>query len=274
MIIDSHVHFWNFDPVRDAWITDDMKVIQRDLLPADIEPVLMRNKVSGCIAVQAGQSYTETDFLLALAKNNAFIKGVVGWADFKSVDINERLSGYTGEVKLKGFRHISEGESAGFLIQPDFLSGLKTLHDHGYTYDILIQQHQLQEAIALVDALPHQPFVLDHCGKPNLKQNDIAGWKEHIKIIAQNTNVHCKMSGLLTQCHWQDWNAKEIHDCLDVVFNSFGPGRVLFGSDWPVMLLAGNYGQWLQLVTAYTKQFSTEEKQMIFSKNAERFYKL
>lgn len=274
MIIDSHVHFWNFNPVRDAWITEDMNIIRSDFLPQDVAPVLQEHSVSGCIAVQADQSDIETQFLLGLAEQNPFIKGVVGWIDLKSKNIEEQLNAYSNQKKLKGFRHISEGEATGFLVQQDFISGLKALHAQGYTYDVLIKQHQLQEAIKMTETLPDLPFILDHCAKPNLKSNDISAWKGHIKIIAQNPNVHCKLSGLLTQGNWQNQNEKEIFNCLDVVFESFGSSRILYGSDWPVMLLAGNYSNWLHLITKYTNQFTAAEKIMIFFKNAERFYKL
>ena len=274
MIVDAHVHFWNFDPVRDSWINNAMEVIRRDFLPEDLEPVLEEYEVSGCVAVQADQSEAETAFLLALAEESPIIKGVVGWIDLKSPDIEERLAGYLNEKKLKGFRHISEGEADGFLIQNDFVKGIKALQKHGYTYDILIKDHQLQEAIGLVDKVPGQVFILDHCAKPAIRTNNLAAWKKDIKIIAQNPNVHCKLSGLLTECNWNDWNEKDIFNCFDIVFDCFGTSRVLYASDWPVMLLAGNYGHWLGLVTKYTDRFAPEAIKMIFSQNTHRSYNL
>ncbi|WP_020215035.1 amidohydrolase family protein [Flavobacterium rivuli] len=274
MIIDSHVHFWNFDPLRDTWITEDMKVISRDFLPGDVEPIFKENAVSGCIAVQADQSASETQFLLKLAGQNPFIKGVVGWIDLKNLHIEDELINYSAYKKLKGFRHISEGEGTGFLVQEDIINGLKALQKYNYTYDILIKQHQLKEAITLTETLPEMTFILDHCAKPDLKQDDCTSWKSHIKIISQNPNVYCKLSGLLTQCDWNNWNEKEIFNCLDVVFENFGSSRILFGSDWPVMLLAGNYSQWLDLIKKYTNQFTQIDKENIFCKNAEHFYKL
>jgi len=274
MIIDSHVHFWNYDRVRDSWITEDMNVIRRDFLPEDIAHILARNEVSGCIAVQADQSETETQFLLNLTDKNNFIKGVVGWADLKNQEIERQLEDYSGIKKLKGFRHISEGETEGFLVQRAFINGVKALHQYGFTYDILIKQHQLSEAIDLVDKVPGQPFVLDHCGKPDIKGNNILGWAENIKVIAQNPDVYCKLSGLLTQCHWQNWGEKEIFNCLDIIFDNFSERRVLFGSDWPVMLLSGSYTQWLDLIKKYTSDFPEKHKENIFGGNASRFYNL
>lgn len=274
MIIDAHVHFWNFDPVRDSWITERMEVIRRDFLPADLAPLLTANGVKGCVAVQADQSEQETNFLLALANQDDFIKGVVGWIDFNSPDINQKLEALSHHQKLKGFRHIAEGEATGFLVQDSFVNGIKSLKKHNYTYDVLIKHHQLQEAITLIDRVPNQPFVLDHCAKPDLTQSNLAEWQGHIKILAQNPNVYCKLSGLLTLCNWDNWKESDIFNCLDVVFDNFGTERVLFASDWPVMLLAGDYAKWLQLIKKYTERFTIPEKEMIFSKNTERYYKL
>jgi len=274
MIIDSHVHFWKFDPIRDAWITNDMAVIRRDFYPQDIHPELIANKVDGCIAIQADQSDAETEFLLALAEENPFIKGVVGWTDLKNEDIEKQLEDYSPFNKIKGFRHVCEGLPEGFLVDDTFVNGIKALQKHGYTYDILIRQHQLTEAIALIDKVPEQKFILDHCGKPDLKANQISGWEEHIKVIAQNPHVYCKLSGLLTQSHWHNCNEKDIFNCLDTIFENFGTSRVLFGSDWPVMLLAGNYTQWLTMIQKYTARFPAEAQSNIFSGNAVRFYNL
>lgn len=274
MIIDSHVHFWNYDAVKDAWITDDMDVIRRDFSPADVQTVFTENNVDGCVAIQADQSDTETKFLLTLAEENPFIKGVVGWVNLSAADISQQLEGYSGIAKLKGFRHISEGAADGSLLTDAFINGIKSLREYGYTYDILIRQHQLAEAIKLVNTVPNQPFIIDHCGKPDIKTDNLSGWKENITILAQNQNVYCKLSGLLTQCHWHNWAEADIYKCLDIVFENFGTGRILFGSDWPVMLLAGQYDQWIALIKKYTAQFSAAEQESIFGGNAVRFYNL
>lgn len=274
MILDSHVHFWKFDPIRDSWITKDMNVIQKDFFPPDLEPLLAENGVSGCIAVQADQSETETDFLLALAEENSFIKGVVGWIDLRRPDIDQKLESYSAIKSLKGFRQIAEGEAPGFLVGDDFVRGVQALKKQEYTYDILIKHHQLQEAIILTDKVPGQAFVIDHCAKPELTKSDTTAWANQIKVLAQNPDVYCKLSGLLTQCNWQNRDEKAIFNCLDLIFEHFGTGRVMFGSDWPVMLLAGNYNHWIELVTKYTGGFTPEEKEHIFFKNTACFYNL
>ncbi|WP_262147628.1 amidohydrolase family protein [Chryseobacterium foetidum] len=274
MIIDSHVHFWKFDPVRDSWITDEMNAIQKDFLPEDFSFYLNENQVDGCVAVQASQSDEETDFLLNLAKENTFIKGVVGWIDLASDHIEELLENYQSEKLIKGFRHVAEGEDLGFLLKENVLNGISKLHQFDYTFDILLRQNQLTDAVRLSEKLPEQPFILDHCGKPDLRTNDLKDWKQNITELAQNPNVYCKISGLLTQGNWKLIDEKSIFEVLDFVFAKFGIQRLVFGSDWPVMLLGGNYALWMELISKYLQQFSNKEQEQFFSGNAEQFYKL
>ncbi|MCX8530962.1 amidohydrolase family protein [Chryseobacterium luquanense] len=274
MIIDSHVHFWNFNPVRDAWITEEMTAIRRDFLPEDFSLLLKENQVDGCVAVQADQSDDETTFLLDLAKKNPMIKGVVGWIDLASDKLEESIENYQSEKLIKGFRHVAEGEDMGFLLQKKILKGISTLHQFNYTFDILLRQDQLSDAVKLSEKLLEQPFILDHCGKPDLKTNELKDWKENISELAQNPNVYCKVSGLLTQGNWNLADEKSIFEIFDFAFLKFGIKRLVFGSDWPVMLLGGNYALWLELISKYLEQFSIEEQEFFFSGNAVEFYKL
>lgn len=273
-MIDSHQHFWQYDPVKDAWITDEMGVIKRSFMPADLELVLKDNGVQGCIAVQADQSEAETNFLLKLAQQNSFIKGVVGWVDLLNPNLDERLQHFSQFKQLKGWRHLIQAEPEGFMLQADFLNGIKTLTAFGYTYDLLIKQQQLPEAIQMVTTCTNQAFVIDHCAKPAIKNKDMANWKSHIQNIAQHPNVYCKLSGLLTEADWKHWDEQQLYKYLDVVVESFGTARLMFGSDWPVLLLAGSYGQWKNLLQRYAQQFSPQEQQQLFNDNALRFYKL
>ncbi|UFH32223.1 amidohydrolase family protein [Chryseobacterium sp. C-71] len=276
MIIDSHVHFWKFDPVRDAWISNEMAAIQKDFLPEDFSFYLNENRIDGCVAVQASQSDEETDFLVNLAKENPFIKGVVGWIDLTltSDKLEQSLQNYQFEKLIKGFRHIAEGEEIGFLLQKNVLNGISALHKYNYTYDILLRQDQLLDAVKLSEKLPDQPFILDHCGKPDLKTNDLKEWKSNISELAKNHNIYCKISGLLTQGNWNNINEKSIFEILDFIFSQFGIKRLVFGSDWPVILLGGNYALWVELISKYVSQFSKEEQELFFSGNAVKFYKL
>lgn len=274
MIIDSHVHFWKFDPIRDAWITKDMHGIRKNFLPEDLSLHLEESQVDGCVAVQADQSDEETVFLVNLAKENPLIKGVVGWIDLTSEKLEELLQNYQSKKLIKGFRHIAEGEEIGFLLQENVLNGISKLHQFNYTFDILLRQHQLLDAIKLSEKLPDQAFILDHCGKPDLQTNDLKDWKSNISELAKNPHIYCKVSGLLTQGNWNIINKKSIFETLDFIFSKFGIHRVTFGSDWPVMLLGGNYALWLELISQYVSQFSKEEQQLFFSGNAQVFYKL
>ncbi|WP_116787989.1 amidohydrolase family protein [Flavobacterium psychrotrophum] len=274
MIIDAHVHFWHYDAVKNDWITDDMKVIQKDFLPADASAVLAQNGVDGCIAVQSTQSDAETDFLLELAAENTQVKGVVGWINLADPDILEVLEGYKTEKKLKGLRHVAQGEPRGFLLRDEIVTGIKQVGLNGYTYDILIYDHQLEDAIQLTEKLSGQPFILNHCGKPALRSGAIKNWKSGIKELATNPDVSCKISGLLTEDKWHNCNEKQLSECFDTIFENFGTSRILFGSDWPVVNVAGTYTQWMGFVKQYISQCTTAQQQDILGNNAARIYNL
>lgn len=272
MVIDTHVHFWKYDKKRDAWITDEMKVLQQDYLPMQLASTLKRNGVDACIAVQADQSELETHFLVELAKTHDIIKGVVGWVDLRSDDIEDRLRYFSQYPIIKGWRHVVQGEPDDFLLGKKFQSGIAALQQYGYTYDILIYPRQLKAALEFVSVFPDQPFVIDHCAKPEIRHSKIDEWKAQIKDMAQHPNVYCKLSGLLTEAKWKSWSAGDFYPYLDAVVEAFGTQRVLFGSDWPVILLAGSYVQWKSLLQKYFEQFSEEERENVFGANAARFY--
>ncbi|WP_299396846.1 amidohydrolase family protein [uncultured Gelidibacter sp.] len=274
MKIDAHQHFWCFNPQRDAWITDDMAVLQRDFLPEDLQPLLQQHQFDGCVAVQADTSEKETEFLLNLAEKHPFIKGVVGWLDLGSDAIDERLEHFSTHKNLKGLRHIVQAEPDGYMLRKDFQRGISKLEQHNLTYDILIFPHQLEEAIALVNTFPNQKFILDHCAKPYIKDGKIKTWKRHIETLSGFENVACKVSGLTTEADWKHWNNTIIHPYLDVVFNAFGTKRTLFGSDWPVSVLAGTYAETVGLIEQYIAQFTETEQQHIMGLNAKTWYHL
>lgn len=272
--IDSHQHFWIFDPVRDSWIDESMQRIQRDFLPEDLFQVLEKNQFEGCVAVQADQTETQTHFLLNLAKQNDFIKGVVGWVDLLDKNISERLEFFSNEKKLKGFRHVVQGEADDFMLRPDFRNGIEALKAFDYTYDILIFHRQLPAAIDLANRFPNQAFVLDHIAKPDIKSGDIQSWKKNIAELAKAENVMCKISGMVTEANWKTWTADDLKPYLDVVFENFTPNRLLFGSDWPVCLVASEYDLVVKTLEDYMGQLPIEQQEMIWSGNAKKFYKL
>lgn len=276
MLIDSHQHFWKFDAQRDAWITEDMQVIRRDFLADELHHTLRENGIDGCVAVQADQSEAETAFLHSLAEENDFIKGVVGWVDLRSKTLPGRLDHYRRHcLRIKGFRHIVQGEpDDDFLLQNDFCEGVTALKDFGYTYDILIYPKQLPAALKFVERFPDQPFVIDHLAKPFIKDGKRDPWAAQMREIAKNGNVYCKVSGMVTEADWKGWKPDDFKPYLDVVFEAFGPDRLMFGSDWPVCLVSASYAQVKGLVTDYLSGFSEKERQAVMGGNATAFYNL
>jgi L-fuconolactonase len=275
MRIDSHQHFWKFDPVRDSWITDDMKVIQKDFFPRDLQAVLRKNKFDGSVVVQSEQSENENKFQLKNAEENDFIKGVVGWIDLQGWDIEERLIYYSSFKKMKGFRHVLQGESdRSFMLKPAFMNGISKLEKFDFTYDILIYADQLKYLPEFVGAFMNQRFVIDHLAKPGIKNKEINEWKNEIKKIARFENVYCKISGMVTETDWKSWRQEDFIPYLDVVIEAFGPHRIMYGSDWPVCLVAASYEHVLGIVEEYFSSFSEAEQELFFGKNAIQFYNL
>lgn len=275
MRIDAHQHFWKFDPVRDSWIDDSMKVIQRDFLPDDLEPVLLKNGFDGCVSVQSDQSPAENMFHLQLADQFGFIKGIVGWVDFQAADIEDQLSAYRKFGKLKGFRHVLQGEKQrDFMLRPAFKRGISHLQRFGYTYDVLIFPDQLAYVLEFVRSFPDQPFVVDHLAKPYIKRGEIVQWRKDITQLAQFNHVYCKVSGMVTEADWSSWRPGDFKPYLDAVTEGFGTERIIFGSDWPVCLVAAGYENVVDIPAQYYSSFSKDEQQAIFGENAKRFYNL
>jgi L-fuconolactonase len=272
--IDSHQHFWKFDPIRDGWIDHSMQKIQKDFLPEDLLPLLRENKFSSCVAVQASQSETETDFLLDLASKNDFIKGVVGWVDLLDENIAERLNHFSSHDKLKGFRHVVQGERDDFMLRKDFRNGIGALKQFKYTYDVLVFHRQLPAVIDLVNSFPDQAFVLDHIAKPDIKLGNILSWKKNIEELAKAENVMCKISGMVTEADWNNWKSDDLKPYLDVIFENFTAKNLMFGSDWPVCNLAADYTKVVGIVEDYIKPLSIQDQNQIWYKNAESFYNL
>jgi L-fuconolactonase len=271
--IDSHQHFWQYNPQKHDWITDDMKVIQRDFLPSDLLPILQKNNIDGCISIQADQTEDETDFLLELSDNHDFIKGIVGWVDLRADNIYERLEHYSQFKKLKGFRHIVQGENdTEFMLRPKFKNGITALALYDFTYDILIYHYQLEQAIQFVKLFPNQKFVLDHLGKPDIKSGEYALWQTNIKKLALHQNVFCKISGMITEGEWNDWKPSDFKVYLDTIVKTFGTDRLMYGSDFPVCTLAATYEAQLNIITVYFSTFTNLEKKKIMGDNASKFY--
>jgi L-fuconolactonase len=273
--IDAHHHLWNYDAVRDAWITEEMGVIRRDFTAEELFGVLTENGVSGSVVVQADTSEEETAFLVDIAGRHDFIKGVVGWVDLSDERVEERLAFYRRTApQVKGFRHIVQAEPDRFLDGEAFRRGVSRLRGYGYTYDILVYPRQLEATLRFVDRFADQPFVLDHLAKPDIRGGKMAPWEGLIRELATRPNVYCKVSGMITEADWAGWTGRDLTPYLDVVFEAFGTGRLMFGSDWPVCLVAGDYRRVKGAVTGYLEAFPAAERQAVMSGNAARFYGL
>mgnify|MGYP000707402700 FL=1 len=275
MVIDSHQHFWKYEPVKHSWIDDDMSVIRKNFLPSDLAKVYQENSIDGCVAVQADQTLEETDFLIDLASINNFIKGIVGWVDLRAENIENVLEKYSTDKIVKGFRHVVQGEADhNFLLRPNFSRGISLLEKHNFTYDILVFPHQLGSVLEFVKKFPHQKFVIDHIAKPYIKDGYFEGWATMVTAIGKHENVSCKMSGMVTEADFNTWTPEQIHPYMDTALEAFGSKRILFGSDWPVCLVAGNYSKIKKLTTDFISQLSQIEQNSIMGNNAIEFYNL
>lgn len=272
MRLDSHQHFWVYDEAHYPWIPKG-SALHRDWLPNDLAPLLASAGMDGCIAVQARQTLEESRWLLTLADHSPLIKAVVGWIELRSERVEEELAELAADARFRGVRHIAQDEPDDrFLLRPDVLRGIGKLAQFGLTYDILVYPRQLPAAIELAAKFPSQPFVLDHLAKPLIKTGTMEPWRTQIRELAKAPNVMCKASGMITEADHQSWRDEDLRPYLDVAFEAFGPGRMMFGSDWPVCLLAGRYERVFGVVDAYTRQLGETERTAFFGGNAARFY--
>jgi L-fuconolactonase len=275
MKIDAHHHFWKYDPAEYGWINDSMAVIRRDFLPPDLQTETGAVGIDGVVSVQARQTLEETQWLLDLAEGDDFIKGVVGWVPLRSADVANQLSKLSKRPKLKGIRHIVQDEpDDNFILSNDFNAGVRALADFGLTYDILIYERHLPQAIQFVDRHPQQVFILDHLAKPRVKEHQVEPWRTNIRHLAERENVFCKISGLVTEADWHEWTVAQLEVYLGTVLDAFGPRRVMFGSDWPVCLLASTYRAWYEIVSGFCARLSAAEQARVFGETAIEAYRL
>jgi len=254
-------------------MTSDMEVLRRDYLPDELEPLLKAIGFDGTIAVQARQMLEETEWLLKLADERDFIKGVVGWVDLRSPELHGQLERYAKHPKLAGVRHVLHDEPDDrFMLLPEFRRGIAQLREFGLTYDLLLFPKHLPIAVELVAEFPSQPFVLDHIAKPVIREGQLSPWREDLMRLAQFPNVLCKLSGMVTEAKWKQWRPEDFHRYLDIVVEAFGADRVMTGSDWPVCTLSGDYVSTMNLVIDYVRQFPAEVREGILGGNCARFY--
>jgi L-fuconolactonase len=275
MRIDAHHHFWKFVPAEYGWISEVMSALQMDFLPADLKQELDRAAIDGAVSVQARQTVQETEWLLDLAEEHDFIKGVVGWVPLASSDVRETLDVFQERPKLKGVRHVVQDEpDPEFILRDDFNGGISALADYRLVYDILIYERHLPQTIQFVDRHPNQRFVLDHLAKPRAKERALEPWRTNIQRLAQRENVFCKLSGLVTEADWQGWTYEQLSVYLETATEAFGPKRLMLGSDWPVCLLAASYAKWYEVITQFCSRLSLDEQNRIYGGTAIQAYGL
>ena len=274
-MIDSHQHFWQVGRFDYPWMTSDLGVLYRDYLPNDLAPILERNGVNQTVLVQASNSVAESRWLLDLADANSFIAGIVGWVDLKSVEIDAQLDELCAHPKFKGVRHLVESEpDDDWLVQPAVLSGLKKLSERRLSYDLLVHTRHLRYVPQVVERCPDLALVIDHMAKPPIARNDIEAWAEALKPVARYPNIHCKLSGLVTEANWSSWQTNDLRPYVEYALELFGADRMIFGSDYPVCLLAASYERVLGSFQELLEGLGESDRDKIFSKNAARFYRL
>ena len=275
MRIDAHQHFWAYTRQEYPWIGPGMEALAKDRLPSDLLPLIEANGFDGTVAVQARQCLEETSALLKMAGEAPFIKGVVGWVDLQSDKVEEQLERFSDNPLLVGVRHVVQDEpDDNFVLRSEFLNGIGSLSGRNLAYDILVFPHQLPATIEMVSKFPEQVFVLDHMGKPLIKEGRLSPWQSDIRRLASFENVSCKISGMVTEADWQTWEPADFDVYMEVVLEAFGPRRLMLGSDWPVCTLAGQYGSVMDISVNFIKQLSEEEQVDILEKNPVSIYGL
>ena len=275
MRIDSHHHFWQYDPIEYSWMNEKMGILKQNYAPNHLLEEITKSGIDGVISVQASQSIKETDDLLFHAQKHDFIKGVVGWFPLAELKVGTILERYAANPWLKGVRHVVQDETDDrFILGEDFNRGISLLKDFDLVYDILIYERQLSASIEFVDQHPELIFVLDHIAKPKIIDEIFEPWATQMKDLSKRSNVYCKLSGMATEADWQNWSAEDLHPYMEIALECFGPGRIMFGSDWPVARLAIEYAQWVEICRTFISKLSTDEQKNIEGGTAIKVYKL
>ena len=273
--IDAHHHLWRYRAEEFGWIDESMAMLQRNFLPADLICEMAAADVDGTVAVQARQTLEETRWLLHQAEDCAAIRGVVGWAPIAGEEFPGVMEEFEDRAKLKGLRHVIHDErDANYILREDFNAGIRAMQGSGLVYDILIFAQHLPQTIEFVDAYPEQVFVLDHMAKPMIRDGITAPWAEQMRELGRRENTWCKLSGMVTEADWSAWDDASLKPYLDTAVEAFGPARLMVGSDWPVCLVASEYGRWFEVLRRYFSGFSEDERRLIFGGNACSVYRL
>lgn len=275
MLIDAHHHLWKYNDHDYAWMTGDLSALRRDYMVKDLEEATRGLDVQGTIAVQARQTIAETEWLLDMANQHSSVLAVVGWVPLLAPDVSATLERFTPNPKFRGVRHVIQDEPDDrFILRDDFNRGVGRLKELGLVYDVLIYERHLPQAIEFVDRHPEQVFVVDHVAKPGINEGVLSPWREQITELARRENVYCKVSGMATEADWKHWAAEDLRPYFDVVLAAFGPRRLMFGSDWPVLTVAGTYNRWLDVFSSFIAQLSPDERERVSAGTAREAYHL
>ncbi len=275
MRIDAHQHFWRYSAAEYPWIGPGMERLARDFLPADLAPLLEAGGIAGTVAVQARQSLEETRWLLELADGHGFIRGVVGWVDLRSTHVADQLARFAGHPRFVGVRHVVQDEAdPRFLLGEAFLHGLARVAEAGLVYDLLVLAPQLPAAAEMVALRPGQPFVLDHLAKPPIAAARLDPWRDDIRALARHPHVSCKLSGMVTEARLRQWRREDFLPYMETALEAFSPERLMFGSDWPVCTLSGEYAEVAGIVDDFLAGLAPAERAAIEGGTAARVYGL
>jgi L-fuconolactonase len=273
--IDAHHHLWKYSQEQYPWMLEGMEGIRRDFLIPELQKAARDAGISGTVAVQARQTIEETKWLLGLAGSSDLIRGVVGWVPLVDADVAKQLEAFAAEAKLKGVRHVLHDEPDDFyMLRDDFNRGVSRLKDFGLQYDILIFERHLSQTIQFVERHPNQRFVVDHIAKPRVKAQVRSPWQDLITELARRENVCCKLSGMATEADWRQWTESDLRPYFDITLEAFGPKRLMFGSDWPVILVACDYKRWAEMVRSWISEMSAAEQAFIMGGTAKLAYSL
>jgi len=273
--IDAHHHLWKYTAQEYPWMLDGMESIQKDFVLPELEAVTTAANIQGTVVVQARQTIEETEWLLQLAESSRLIRGVVGWLPLIEKSVASDLETYSHRKKLRAVRHVLHDESDDFyMLREDFNRGISLLRNFNLAYDILIFEKHLPQTIQFVERHPNQIFVVDHIAKPKIKDSLLSPWKENITALAKHENVYCKISGMVTEGDWKKWSESGLHPYFEIVLKAFGPQRLMFGSDWPVMEVACDYTRWANMVRSWTSKLSKSEQLAIMGGTAKKAYTL
>lgn len=275
MRIDAHQHFWDMSRLTYSWMPSEPSPLRRNYLPSDLKPILEAHRFDGSVVVQAHHSLDEARWLLQLAQENDFIKGVVGWVDLTDPHVGNSLDELQRSPHFRGVRHLVHDEpDPRWLLRPDVLQGLAELERRGVPYDLLLRPMHLPLVPVLADKLPSLQMVIDHIAKPSISTGEFDNWARMMEAVFPIRNLYCKLSGMITEAAWHNWSASDLRPYVTFVLQGFGPERVMFGSDWPVCLLAGTWKEVLAACTQAMGPRSVEVREQILGATAMRFYRL